>query len=171
MLADLASDPTLGNRPEVTRLRTSAVKEDFVGWFELPTMLSRMLEADPHNRTAFEYMMAYLMLTGQLELLAAEMARLDELGYTRIPRHWEEALLIFQAATGKSPDLGSQTIHPETLRRFQAFSRTRAMYRPDRLAAARALGPAFGDSYFFYNAFVMGGGGGAPGAGSPDGTR
>lgn len=171
MLADLARDPSLAGRPEVQRLRSCRATDDFVGWFPLATILRRLLDANARNRTALEYMMAELMLTGRLERLAKEMPRLAELGYSRIPRHWEEALLIFEAATGEAADLGGYTIRPETRRRFEAFARARAVYGANRVAAAQALAPGFGDSYFFHNAFRMGGGAGRRGAGASDGTR
>jgi hypothetical protein len=85
------------------------------------------------------------------------MRCLPELGYSHIPRHWEEALLVFEAATGRRVDLGDYVIRPETRGRFEVFSRARAAYGRDRVAAAKALAPAFGDTYFFYNAFLMGG--------------
>jgi len=157
LLADLEADPTLSGRSDVQRLRVSTLAEDLVTWPDSGELLSRLLERNPQNGAAFEYLMAHLMLTGQLEWLAKEMGRLDELGYATIPRHCEEALLIYQAATGRPVDLGGRSISAASRRRFEAFVRMRVAYAGRGAAGMRALAGEFGDSYFFYNAFQMGG--------------
>ncbi|HUT88191.1 MAG TPA: DUF6057 family protein, partial [Thermoguttaceae bacterium] len=72
----------------------------------------------------------------------------------RLPRHCEEALVIYLATTrSQGPDLGGRRISPETWRRFDEFVRTERRFREDVSAAFAALYPDFGDSYFFYYVF------------------
>jgi len=99
---------------------------------------------------AFEYLMAHYLLTRQLDKLAANLHRFEDFSYTRLPRHCEEALMIYLATGGpQDVDLGKREISPETQRRFNEFVRIERQYRGNTSAAFAALYPDFGDSYFF----------------------
>jgi hypothetical protein len=80
-----------------------------------------LLQANPANRKAYEYMMAWFMLERNVEKVCGEIARLKDLGYTRIPRHIEEAGIFLISNTGQSPDLGGLKISDETYRRFSRY--------------------------------------------------
>ena len=121
----------------------------------LERMLQGLLEQEPHNRMAFEYLMAHYLLTRQLDKLVANLHRLDDFDYPRIPRHFEEGLVIYLATTGSEDfDLGQREIRPETWRRFGQFMRIQQQAAGNVSAAFAALYPEFGDSYFF--CFVFG---------------
>jgi len=52
-------------------------------------MLRGLLAHNPHNKMAFEYLMAHYLLTGRVDEIAANMERLKELGYHTIPTLYE----------------------------------------------------------------------------------
>jgi hypothetical protein len=116
------------------------------------SLLENMLEDDPTNRMAFEYLMAYFLLTKQTHRLAEFLPRLGELGYARIPRHFQEALAVHSATTRERVP-----VRRETIERFNAFSRQLAPLRDRKEAAMRQLAPQFGDSYFYYHVFGISG--------------
>ncbi len=155
MRRHLDADPTLSRVPVVASRRELMVvrdSEDDVAHLE--RMLQGLLERNPGNRMAFEYLMAHYLLTRQLDRLVANLRRLDDFDYQRLPRHCEEALLIYLETTGSlDRDLGGLTISPETRRRNSDFTWALEQFGGDAPAAFIALHRDFGDSYFFCYVF------------------
>jgi MFS family permease len=117
-------------------------------------MLAALLEQDPGNRMAFEYLMACYLLTGRVDRIAENVARLRELGYPAIPTLYEEAILIHYADPRRKADLAGFDISPETVRRYEAFLSSRgAMQSQNYQAMLHRLIRDFGTSYFFYFSF------------------
>lgn len=155
LLGQLDADPTLSGVPAVALRRELMVTRDSTDEVaRLESMLQGLLDRNRRNRMAFEYLMAHYLLTRQLDKLAANLHRLDDFDYPRVPRHCEEALVIYLTSTGsRDLDLGKREISPETWRRFGEFVRTEQQFREDPPAAFDALAPDFGDSYFFSYVF------------------
>jgi hypothetical protein len=123
-------------------------------------MLQGLLQANPRNQMAFEYLMACYLITQRTDKLVANFHRLDDFGCREIPRHYEEAILIHSNQTARPVELHGRTIRPETIQRFQAFiDRVRPLQNQPRRALG-ALAGDFGDSYFYYYAFGVSGTGG-----------
>jgi hypothetical protein len=153
-LRQLDSDPKLAGVPVVASRRELMVDRDFTGKLELEPMLVQLLERNPRNRMAFEYLIAYYLLTRQVDKLAANLHRFDDFGQTRLPRHCEEAILIHLDATGtQATDLGGRQISPETRRRSAEFVQAAGRLEGNASAAFAALHRDFGDSYFFFYVF------------------
>ena len=152
---ELDADPALSGMAAIASRRELTVTRDSIcDVASLERMLVGLLEQEPRNRMAFEYLMAHYLLTRQLDKLAAHLHRLDDFDYPRIPRHCEEGLAIYLATTGSEDfDLGQREIDPETWRRFEQFMLVEREARGDVSAAFAALYPEFGDSYFFCYVF------------------
>jgi hypothetical protein len=76
---------------------------------------------------------------------------LRNFGYTELPRHYEEALLIFKAMTGINKDITPGfTLNPSTLQRFSEFRKVLANYKGDLSLAKNELMEKFGDTYWYY---------------------
>ena len=154
-LDDMRDDPTLAGHAEVARLRSVMLRKDTPDPSTAEELFLRLLDRNPKNRTAFEYLMAHYLLTGYVEKVAAQIGRLDDFGYDHIPRHYEEALLLAAATGARMPDLGGRAISAPTVALYRAFSRARARFGANRAAAAQAMAPEFGGSYLYYFAFRM----------------
>ncbi len=153
-LRQLDADPTLASVPVVASRRELMVDRDFTGKLELEPMLVQLLERNPRNRMAFEYLIAYYLLTRQVDKLAANLHRFDDFGQTRLPRHCEEAILIHLDAPGAhATDVGGRQISPETRQRSVEFVRAAQRLQGNASAAFAALHRDFGDSYFFFYVF------------------
>ena len=93
----------------------------------------------------------------------------EEYPSPRIPRHCQEAVLLFMTAgrlqLGKVPDvrLYGRQLDPAVVQRFAEFSAALARHRGDRDEARRALAPLFGNTFWYYYAFRAAAAG-APGA-------
>lgn len=154
LLRQLDADPTLAGVPVVASRRELMVKQDFAGKLDLETMLGQLLKRNPRNRMAFEYLMAYYLLTQQLDKMVANVHRFEDFGETQLPRCCEEAILIYQdAPASKGVDLKGRQISPETRRRSAAFVEAARRFQSDPSAAFAALYREFGDSYFFFYVF------------------
>lgn len=83
--------------------------------------ISMILESNPDNIKALEYRIAWLLLTKDVEEVVNLIAGMKDMGYTSIPRHVEEAVLVYSNVTGILPDLGGLEISYETRRRFSQY--------------------------------------------------
>jgi hypothetical protein len=116
--------------------------------------LQVLLEHNGRNKMAFEYLMADHLLNRRLEMFIGQLHRLDDFGYPDIPRHYEEAILIYTMLTKKTVDLGNRKIKPETIRRSRDFYRICAIYKNNTQAAVKELEKmGFSDTYFYYYSF------------------
>ncbi len=131
--------------------RELAVQRDSVGDAgSTETLLKGLLERNPRNRMALEYLMAHYLLTRQTDKVFANRHRFEGLGYARYPRHIEEALACHLATAGrKDLDRNAQSIRPETWQRFVEFVDAERRSAGDPSAAFAALYPGFHDTYFF----------------------
>lgn len=120
----------------------------------LERTLAKLLEQNPRNRMAFEYLMACYLLTGKVDKIVKNLHRLDELGYRATPTLYEEAALIHYGSQKQKPDLGRIKISRETIQRYQRFVQIRGSVKPQsQQATFNLLIREFGTSYFFYFAF------------------
>ncbi|NLY01370.1 MAG: hypothetical protein GXY83_35210 [Rhodopirellula sp.] len=150
----LDADPTLSNVPAIADLRERMVTRDSVDdSADLETMLQGLLERNPRNRMATEYLLAHYLLTRQLDKLAANLHCLDVFGDSHLPRHCEEGLLIHLAAAGtRDLEAWEGRIRRATRQRFDRFLQTQGRFQYEAAAFA-ALEPEFGNTYFFAYTF------------------
>ena len=102
---------------------------------------------------AFEYLMAHYLLSCRVDKVAEHIGRLNDFGYFGIPRHYEEALLLYMTKPGVKVDLGDRRINYLTIQRFKAFDNIHKRFWKNKMAALNALVPGFKDTYFFYFIF------------------
>ncbi len=118
-------------------------------------MLTGLLRQNPNNRMAFEYLMACYLLAGQLDNIAANIGRLEQLGYQDVPTLYEEAMLIYYGLRGQQLDLNKLNIKRETIERYRRFLQLyNSMQAHNRQVILRHLLREFGTSYFFYYKFT-----------------
>ena len=119
-------------------------------------MLTRLLEQNPANRMAFEYLMACYLLAGQIDKVEANIGRLQELGYAEIPTLYEEAILIGYGARRQRLDLNKLPVDRQTIERHKRFVQLSDSMQPsNREMVLRQLLQEFGTSYFFYYQFAV----------------
>jgi hypothetical protein len=118
-------------------------------------MLTGLLRQNPNNKMAFEYLMACYLLAGQLDNIAANIGRLEQLGYQNVPTLYEEAMLIYHGLHGRQPDLTKLKIKRETIERYKRFVRLyNSIQAHNRQVVLQHLLREFGTSYFFYYKFT-----------------
>jgi hypothetical protein len=142
------ADPELGKKLELIP------GKDFSIRIRNPqTNLAPFLEANPENKKAFEYLVAWHLLEKNIGAFIDEVRRMRDMDYSRIPRHIEEALLIYNMGTGMMPDLGELRISRETFERFRQYQMQMdpflGMQAPDR----KHIPEPSRDTYWFYFEF------------------
>lgn len=155
-LRRLESDPNLSRDENIQRLRSLMLDTDYdkTSYDYVEEMLTDLLKQNRQNRMAFEYLMASYLLARQLEKFAENLERLDDFGYSRIPRHYEEAIVIYEVLARRKVDLKGRKVSSETMQRAIAFDNLFARLQGggERRLMLTA-GRDFGDTYFFYYKF------------------
>jgi len=158
LIRRLEIDPMLESDPRLKRLRELALKDDFTIGNQVIYVDERWLrplEANPTNREAYEYLMAFFLVSRQLEPLAAHLDRAGDFGYTPLPRHWQEALVLHDAlAEADAPSPWRSYVTPpvadEVQRFLVAYRAARKAYPLDVHAQARSLAAQYGAGYCHY---------------------
>jgi hypothetical protein len=116
--------------------------------------LDMMLIANPDNKKAFECRMAWLLLDKDYKTVVYHVKRMKEMRYQRIPRHIEEALMIFENQKLEMPYLGGFTISGATRHRYQSYLSDLGKTEAEgREKAAQVMGPRWKDTYWYYYKF------------------
>lgn len=169
-LQSLQQDPQLTGDEQVQELRRRRLQTDdmLAVWQQanhsgpdVERLLLNLLERDSSNRMAFEFLMGYYLLNRDLQgfrNLATRIAEITGPGYLRpgggrrTPRHYQEALVLFNEMTGSSGKISGMGIEPETVSRMARFKQVVARAGGRRAAMLEAR-EGFGDTYFYYYAF------------------
>lgn len=154
-LTRLETDPRLEEEPELRLIRSRMVNTDFPhNEMAVASFCRQLLQANPTNQMAFEYLMAQYLLDRQLDGLVKELPRLEAFQYKALPRHLQEALVLYEHLHGgPAVDLGNRPIAPEIRQRFQRFSEAVGQPAHQTPDGQRRLAQQFGDTYWHYYFF------------------
>lgn len=151
-LRKLDEDPLLSTDKLVQNLRSIKIGVDRVGTFSVEETLQDLINKNK-NRMAFEYLMAYYLLSFQTEKIVQSIRYLDDFNYSDIPRLYEEAIIIYINTTGESVNLYGRGLSEDAVQRFMKFHDIFNSYKGNPKEAFNALAKDFGTSYFFYHIF------------------
>jgi len=152
--ACLNNPDILTDNAEIMEKRHLLIRNDFVADISDQDLgFMNLLENHPDNRMAYEYWMLTLLLRKDLDTFAANVYRMKELGYTRIPRHFEEAILLYSRINNQNILPQGYQISSETMERFHSYAGIFARNRQSINMAARALNKDFGHTFWFYMQF------------------
>jgi hypothetical protein len=149
----LDADPSLASVPEVaSRREMMPARDSRNDLVDLEKMLLGLLQRNPRNRMAVEYLLAHYLLNRELDKFVANLPRLDDVGYRRLPRHCEEALVLYLTnAESREASPAAGRIRPETWLRFDRFIRAvrAAPENVPKATIATQLFPRFGETYYY----------------------
>ncbi len=158
-LRQLLNDSTrLSSDPNILAIRSCMPNpdRDFIYYVDyVDITLEDIFKNNPSNKMIFEYLMAFYLLTDNLGRFANELAYLKDLGYTKIPRHYQEALVLYIAVSGNRnlPSLKGYTIDGKTVKRFKNFQDVLKKFRGDKNLARSELYKYHRDTYWFYSMY------------------
>jgi hypothetical protein len=150
----LENPETIKNDPDMGRKLNLRKGDDFlIRLKDQQANVILLLQSNPGNTRAFEYMIAWFMLEGNIGRVAEELNKIRALGYKKIPRHIEEAVMYYIANSGKVPDIGGLEISQATITRFSGFE-SAARGRGNMVPGdAIKLRKSFGNTLWYYLEF------------------
>jgi hypothetical protein len=153
-LRHLNEDPQWNDDPRVQQIRDWMLRADTASTtIDYEATLLALLEQDPDNQMAFEFLMAHYLQTVRLEKVIDNLDALSRFEYEKIPRHFQEAILIHAGKIRKpAADLGYD-LERENLERAALFFEIIERAPNDEQARQMAIDVGLGDSYFFYYRF------------------
>ena len=136
---------TIAQNSDYEKMRQIRCNEDYLySDQELPQMLGKQLMSNRHNRLAYEYLQAAFLLSGNLESFSTCINLGSELGYHDIPKHYQEALMLWWSHNHGPEEQMPRPLNPEIMNGMQQFY---SMWnRSDKEAAAKY----FGRTYWYY---------------------
>ncbi len=137
---------------EYNFIQSSMPVEDFITLGKPSSnALEMLLKRNPRNRMAFEYLIAYYLLNGNLTEIWNRVPNFYALGYTQLPRHVQEALILKAALTPKY-DLNQikNWIHSLVYKRFLEYRQIVLKYQGNKNNAKPELQQQFSDTYWYY---------------------
>ena len=135
---------------------TPCHSEDFFIDYQKPDQsLLMLLQANPNNRMAFEYLMAYYMLQKDIEQVKWCMdSFFENFDYQGIPVHYEEALVIYPNMVRADSDFFRRyPVSKSTRERFGRFVQTYEAAQGNK-SKSEQLEKQFGNTYWYYLNFV-----------------
>ena len=139
--------------PHFRYLKSTMPQSDFLVSPTEPELSLEVLLENTKNKMAFEYFMAYCLLEGQIGSFIKNIHRLNYFDYPKIPRHFEEAILIYNQLTGgKGTVVPGKDISEETIRKFDDFNKIMAKHKRNKEAARKELNK-YRDTYWFYGLY------------------
>ncbi len=154
---DYLNDKTkFGADKPLSEKRNLAPKEDFFSNTSYPESdLYQLLTQHPENKMALEYFVMNAMLKHDLATVVKHLRDFEKLSYQTLPRHVEEAVLMFMTLNDKyKPDLGKYKISKSSIERFTGYSKTIMKYKGNRKEAQSELNSSYGDTYWYYLQYV-----------------
>jgi hypothetical protein len=150
-LRSLDQDPRLTGNPELQAIRSLMPTND-LAHEALPAegLLVQLLRCNSTNQMAFEYLMAKFLMDSQLNKFVERLGQLDNFKYASLPRHYEEAVLLYETLSHKPVDMHGRSIRPETAERFRRFMDAMNQHVMDTEQGRQTMTRDFGDTYWYY---------------------
>jgi|WetSurMetagenome_2_1015567.scaffolds.fasta_scaffold12341_2 hypothetical protein len=121
----------------------------------IPDKLELLLKRNPKNRMAFEYLIAFYLMDGNLQGLIDHFSNGSTFSYSHIPRHMQEALLVI-ASINPNVDQNQlkNLIQPITFQRFASYQQILHTHQESISSARSQLQKQFGDTYWYYLMYI-----------------
>jgi hypothetical protein len=141
--------PAVSLTPELQDIRRISLKSEFILGGTPP--LAALVRENPRNRMAFEYLIAYFLMTRNVDSLANYAGIFHDLKYPKIPLLVEEALLLSGAFGENKPELSGYSPSQEASASFSKFYDVFfTMHGGNPEQAFNDMVQSCGYSYFFY---------------------
>ncbi len=153
-LQELDEDPRLEADSLVSGLRRVKLERDSVSFgMNVEMILLRLLERNRENKMAFDFLMAHYLRSGRSDQVMGNLPHLKDFGYEEIPRHFQEAAVVYANETENWTLAEDYDIAPEFLGEGVMLDQILTS-RADRDGAMKAAVEAgLGNSYVFFLLF------------------
>lgn len=156
LLGIIYNDSAIMAEPRIALMHANMDTTDHILFtISYENTLKKLLQSNPGNKIAFDYLMTYYLISGRLDGVAELAPRASTVGYTMLPCCWEQALCIYQAMNslwGTSSGVPFPEIRQTTTSYFNEFTSAYDKLADDPSASLKLV-PRFGDSYFYFSMF------------------
>ena len=147
----IGDSSAIRSHPELGKKVKMLPRSDFFIFLESPEQnLPLLVDQNPENREAFEYLMSWLLFSKEVEMLVNNIRLMKNMGYTRIPNHIEEAIMIYYNSQGVFPDLGGLSVSSETRLKFDHYFTTFMAARQNPATMQEKMRKQFSDTFWYY---------------------
>ena len=142
----------MANNEHIQQLRSVMLLKDRVDnpFTDIEGFLLELLEQNKHNKMAFEYLMAFYMLKNQIDKVVENLHRLNDFDYPDMPRHIEEAVLLYMINKKEDVNMHGKLINIATEQSFRQFLNILEQFKTDKQQLFSEVIKNFGTSYFSY---------------------
>lgn len=143
---------TIGKDRELGPSLNTVFKYDFfTDGMDLEKNLRSMINNDPENHPAFDYLMALLLLEKRVDEITQLLPAYAKLTEGKLPQLLEESLLIYNLLH-KEEIFTDMAVSQSTMLRFDKYFKVLQRSR-DQNQAARTLFPEYGNTFWFHMNF------------------
>jgi len=150
----LYNDEAIINHHQLGAKKKMIAYRDFFVITDFPQVnLEKMLSTDSlyKNKNAWEYWMAWLMLNKSYRGIADEWFKIDKYGFTKIPRHIEEAAVAMRTLLNVNlSDIPGLRISSSVERKYLQFLQIFQASGADPEKAEPFLRKDFGNTFWYY---------------------
>lgn len=123
-------------------------KGEFTAGNCLPKLV-RLVDANPGNKMAFDYLLSYFLLEGSMRDFVGYIQENRQLHYP-LPHDWDQALVLYYYLLGKAPENPEVKVSRENRALFTKFVSAMKPYGNDWQSARNSLQAGFGSTYWYY---------------------
>ncbi|HLN75227.1 MAG TPA: DUF6057 family protein [Prolixibacteraceae bacterium] len=143
-------DTTLVSKdPELAFKRKCEPSESFTAG-DATVKLTKLVEANPGNRMAMDYLLCSILLEGDLASFKSLIAKNNHLYGSSLPRAFDEALVLYYYISRQDPVPGEIKYSVERQKQFTTFVNAIKPFGSDWQSARQTLARAFGNTYWYY---------------------
>jgi len=147
----MKSDPDLENDQTIQLIRKNMVSNNYgYSSLSITDVLISLLQKNPENKMAFEYLMTWYLLNGEIENVVKNFGIINSFGYKKLPKYYQQAYLFHTLALGHKASLCGYKIDPSVLETSRQAIGYFNMLRAGDPKAINVLSEKYGDSYIYY---------------------
>jgi hypothetical protein len=139
----IKADPELGEK-----IRSIPDTDFFIMSDDIDN-IDMILKANHDNKKAFEYKIAWLLFKKDTKSVLNEVKKMKAMGYMNIPRHIEEAIVLYMYFNHELPDLGDLIVSMDTELRFSQYIATYLINSENNQILEREM-KKIGEKTFWY---------------------
>ncbi len=150
-LKAIKQDPSLANNKEILSARKNMLQKNVsMATITHKDFLTYLLEANPENKMAFDYLMAWYIITKSTDKFINCLDQLPDFGYKQLPTVYQFAILAHTYSTKKNVNLQGYKIPQQTIQYAKQFYALMNQYTGNEQLQLKILNEKYGDTYLYY---------------------
>lgn len=118
-------------------------------------IMNFLLKQNSKNKMAFEYLMVYYMLSNKFLAFNNNLFRLNDFGYEKIPKHFQEVIAVIIDIRGEAAvKLEGYKFERDIINDFRSYVSTMQFNKGDLAKAMKPLNAKYGDTYWYFLDYI-----------------